>query len=105
MITVTLNGRPISAEKGTRISDLIGTESGIETPCGGKGRCGKCRVQASGILSPVSDAEEQFLSEEERKNGIRLACCCTAEGDCCIRTFREGKAYVLEVISYSNTTS
>ena len=39
--------------EGTKLSDVIGLTN-LDTPCGGKGRCGKCRVLAKGKLSPVS---------------------------------------------------
>ena len=43
-------------------------------PCGGQGRCGKCRVTARGDLSPVTAQERQLLSPRELDNGVRLAC-------------------------------
>jgi len=57
----------------------------IESLCGGKTTCGKCKVRldrnplekdGSGVLrlSPLSDEEERFIKEEERKAGFRLAC-------------------------------
>ena len=54
-------------------------------PCGGHGRCGKCRVIASGRLSPPSAEERGRLSEEERAQGVRLACQCTVLGDAEVR--------------------
>ena len=45
----------------------------VDMPCGGKGVCGKCRVQASGALSPLGD--------KEREAGSRLACQTVLLGD------------------------
>ncbi len=47
----------------------------IDSPCGGKGTCGKCVVivQAENLGQP-SEAEENFFTEDELKNGYRLAC-------------------------------
>ncbi|MEI6876789.1 MAG: 2Fe-2S iron-sulfur cluster-binding protein, partial [Spirochaetota bacterium] len=45
-----------------------------ESPCGGKGRCGKCRVRAAGDLSPPDDQEMALLSSAEFDEGWRLAC-------------------------------
>lgn len=42
--------------------------------CGGKGRCGKCRVQILEGSVPVTPEDEKFFSREELKNGWRLAC-------------------------------
>lgn len=52
-----------------------------EMPCGGTGRCGKCRVKVSGALSEPSDQERALLSADEIEKGIRLACCTWATGD------------------------
>jgi uncharacterized 2Fe-2S/4Fe-4S cluster protein (DUF4445 family) len=57
----------------------------IESLCGGKFSCGKCKVRVdrsplekggSGELrlSPLSDEEVGFIKEEEREAGFRLAC-------------------------------
>lgn len=51
-------------------------------PCGGQGRCGKCRVTASGALSAPSPVELTHLTPEELARGVRLACCTRLEGDC-----------------------
>ena len=51
-------------------------------PCAGHGRCGKCRVTASGALSAPSPAERAHLTPEELARGVRLACCARVEGDC-----------------------
>lgn len=42
--------------------------------CGGKGRCGKCKVYASGALSPLTPEELSLLTQEEVQAGCRLAC-------------------------------
>ncbi|MBF1001275.1 MAG: DUF4445 domain-containing protein, partial [Lachnospiraceae bacterium] len=47
----------------------------IDNACNGKGSCGKCRVRIlSGSLQEESDSEKRLLSEQERADGIRLAC-------------------------------
>jgi uncharacterized 2Fe-2S/4Fe-4S cluster protein (DUF4445 family) len=57
----------------------------LESVCGGKHTCGKCRVRVqdrvvektdfSGTrLSPFTPEEEKFISPEERKAGTRLGC-------------------------------
>lgn len=64
---------------GRRLSELI---PDMHMPCAGHGRCGKCRVRAAGVLSPLSPSEMSQLSEDEIAEGVRLACCTTIEGDC-----------------------
>lgn len=47
----------------------------ITALCGGDGWCGKCRVQRmSGELSPMTDVEEEVLTDNDKRNGYRLAC-------------------------------
>ena len=43
-------------------------------PCGGQGRCGKCRVLAHGDLSPAAPEELAQLPPRELARGMRLAC-------------------------------
>lgn len=48
---------------------------GLAAVCGGKGTCGRCRVQAlSGRVSPPTPAELEFLDTDELAAGYRLAC-------------------------------
>ncbi len=54
----------------------------LAAACGGRGSCGKCRVQvqeAVGAAAPVSTADRRFLSAEELRSGVRLACTLPAD--------------------------
>jgi uncharacterized 2Fe-2S/4Fe-4S cluster protein (DUF4445 family) len=46
----------------------------INTPCGGKGICGKCKVLVKKGITTAGPIEEELLLEEETKKGFRLAC-------------------------------
>jgi uncharacterized 2Fe-2S/4Fe-4S cluster protein (DUF4445 family) len=46
----------------------------IETPCGGKGTCGKCRVVVQDGCSEPTEDERGQLSAQELSSGLRLAC-------------------------------
>ena len=81
-IKVTLNGKIIPAVVGLTLSEITKGEK----PCGGHGRCGKCKVIATGVLSEPSAAELTLLSEDEQAAHVRLACMTRAMGDCEIRT-------------------
>jgi uncharacterized 2Fe-2S/4Fe-4S cluster protein (DUF4445 family) len=59
-------------------------ESGvyIDSVCGGKGTCGKCRVRVlDGDANPLTDTECEVLQAEERMHGYRLACMTSITGD------------------------
>lgn len=42
--------------------------------CRGNGTCGKCKIKVISGSLPVTEADRRILSEEELKQGIRLAC-------------------------------
>ena len=84
---VTLNGVEISVEQGTLLSDVVG----MEKPCGGHGRCGKCKVIAHGTLSALTENEKKHLTPEEIENGVRLACVTSALGACEIYTLEQSE--------------
>ena len=48
----------------------------LRAECGGRGRCGKCRVTVSapGAFSPPSEEERRLLGREAGDRGLRLAC-------------------------------
>jgi uncharacterized 2Fe-2S/4Fe-4S cluster protein (DUF4445 family) len=70
------DAKTINAEEGITIaeaSDLAGIT--MDSPCGGKGTCGKCKIIVTvGEPQPPTDAEKDFFSEVELKEGYRLAC-------------------------------
>ena len=74
----------LTAEEGDVLLDVM-REGGvrIESLCGGKGICGKCRViHESGDIRVFSDAPQKFLSQEELDEGYQLACTTRLLGDC-----------------------
>ncbi len=86
-ILITVNGQPREVNYDDRISDIL---SG-DLPCGGNGRCGKCKVYAKGELSPPSNSEKELLSDVEISEGIRLACSARVRGECEIKAIEHTK--------------
>lgn len=66
----------ITALEAIRLSGIA-----FHAPCGGNGTCGKCKAKITGSISLMDQREEKFLSEDEKKKGIRLACMCKLLGD------------------------
>lgn len=64
-LRVVLNGevRELKGLREATLSELM-QEAGFAapTPCGGNGRCGKCRVRAAGELSPAPDETGSCLA-------------------------------------------
>lgn len=75
----------VEAAPGTLLSDVLNLHhQAIEMPCGGQGRCKKCRVRAEGGLSPATPAEVQALGQTALDQGFRLACCTKLQGDAAV---------------------
>ncbi len=53
----------------------------LNTPCGGAGTCGKCKIQVITHMSEPSEADTLSFSATELKEGWRLACQTVIQGD------------------------
>lgn len=77
------------------LSESLAREDVAFSLCGGKGICGKCRIRfVSGVPLPTN-AERQFLSAEELRQGIRLACLTKPVKDCEIEVLFDQETSVL----------
>lgn len=53
----------------------------IPSACGGRGSCGLCKCKVKSGAGEVLPTELPWLSEEERKDNVRLSCQLKAKGD------------------------
>lgn len=53
----------------------------FDFPCGGRGKCGKCRIKIVEGAAPPTAAEKEHLEVGEIEEGIRLACLTVVERD------------------------
>jgi uncharacterized 2Fe-2S/4Fe-4S cluster protein (DUF4445 family) len=76
-------GRRGEIEEGRTILEISRELNvGIESTCGGKQSCGKCRVKVlGGEFSPFTEEEAKFIGESEKVMGFRLACSARVLGD------------------------
>ncbi len=74
-VTFQPEGREVLVLEGTAIVEAAG-QAGItlNTPCGGQGTCGKCRVIVHGDAPAPCVAGKKHLQADEISRGIRLAC-------------------------------
>lgn len=81
-VCLTVNGtQEYWVEPGQRLDHILSQVLPLyDLPCGGKGKCGKCRITAQGQLSPLQPAERQWLSPAEIRLGVRLSCQCILLG-------------------------
>lgn len=69
------DGRTVDAEEGLTLLEAA-RSAGIHlnSPCGGTGVCGNCKVQITAGDVPVTAVERKHLREKELDQGLRLAC-------------------------------
>ena len=74
-VTFQPSGRSVYVLPGTLLLEAAGRAGVVlQTPCGGRGTCGKCRVRIADGPCPPSATAEQVLSAEQAQQGYRLAC-------------------------------
>ena len=97
MISVKILGknRTIMSRPNIKLLDiLIKNNEFVESPCGGRGNCGRCKIKhISGELPPITEDEKRFLSDEEISNGIRLACLIRPKSDIIIDIMEQEQNY------------
>lgn len=74
--------------QGTEGDSLLDTliQNGVyfSAACGGKGKCGKCKVQMLHGATPVTEMDKSFFDTKELSLGWRLACRSFPREDCSI---------------------
>ncbi len=93
------DGKSVFVLKGASLVEAAG-KAGIilETPCGGKGVCGKCRVRvAKGEVECTPACREQ-LSEDEIAQGYRLACQTHVHSDAVIEVPAETRYFEQKIL-------
>ncbi|NLF99563.1 MAG: DUF4445 domain-containing protein [Lentisphaerae bacterium] len=73
-VTFFPSGRTVHVDPGTTVlKAAVEADELFETPCGGHGTCGKCRVRLRAGQAPAAGSEAR-LSRAELDAGWRLAC-------------------------------
>ena len=74
-VTFQPTGQSVFVLPGTLLLEAAGRAGVVlQTPCGGRGTCGKCQIRVlDGRCSP-SAADKHILSAEQVQQGYRLAC-------------------------------
>lgn len=74
-VTFQPSGRSVYVLSGTLILEAAGRAGVVlQTPCGGKGTCGKCKVRVVNGECEPSAAAQDALSPAQINDGYRLAC-------------------------------
>ncbi len=54
----------------------------IDSTCGGRGTCGKCKVRMLEGANAITEADRKYLSASELAEGWRLSCRASIHGEC-----------------------
>ena len=97
-VTFEPEGRNVFVLRGTKLIEAAG-QAGIilNTPCGGEGTCGKCRVEVRGASPDATEADRRHLSAQEISDGCRLACQLAVDGDMVV-TIPESARFYEQVV-------
>ena len=68
---IVINGKNYPVTTGAPLKEPL-EKAGFLFPCGGTGRCGKCRIVCPD-LAPT-DLDRRFLTDRQIAEGVRLAC-------------------------------
>ena len=65
----------VTVPAGVKVDEAIQAQgTDLSMPCGGKGRCGKCRVRVVAGKLAVTPADRNVFSDSQLREGWRLAC-------------------------------
>lgn len=82
MATLRVAGQAVAVADGTPLHmALNGNGFHVETPCGARGTCRKCRVKLGGAVPPPAPADREHLTAAELELGFRLSCQHTCAGE------------------------
>lgn len=85
---------------GTTLVEAAG-QAGIilNTPCGGRGTCGKCVVQVKGSVPEPKSVERERFDRAQLDHGFRLACQLEVEGDMVVSVPEETRFFEQVVLT------
>jgi uncharacterized 2Fe-2S/4Fe-4S cluster protein (DUF4445 family) len=101
--TVKIVFKPLKQEAvvevGTSLLDAaLKAGVSIASDCGGKGKCGKCKVVVQKGVSSLSPQEREYLTPDEIRQNIRLACQANVKSSAIVSllVMPSGKEHILE---------
>lgn len=106
MIRIRLEplGKTLELPPGSPLQDVL-FACGVEFPCGGRGRCRKCRVRVLAGELPPTEEERRILSASEIAAGWRLACRARAWTDVTIEAGQWEAVVLADETSFPYTPS
>lgn len=95
------SGKTIRAASGTTVLHAARAAGVmIESPCGGAGTCGKCKVRLdAGSLAHVKQWHARKLTAEDQAQGYVLACAAEIAGDITVEILGQPENRTLKILS------
>ncbi|MFH0965864.1 MAG: ASKHA domain-containing protein [Planctomycetota bacterium] len=98
-VIIEPDGTRLKVEPGTTILAAVSSAGiALNTPCGGNGTCGNCRVRVIEGRAAPTDAECELLSERELADGFRLACRARVETDLVLSIPQKTRAFDQKIL-------
>jgi uncharacterized 2Fe-2S/4Fe-4S cluster protein (DUF4445 family) len=99
-VVIEPGGTEVFVPAGTLLSKALAASGmAVETPCGGMGTCGKCRVVVTGVVGEPDQAERLRISESDLEQGVRLACRTTIVGEMTVTIPESSRSLVQKILS------
>jgi len=84
----------ILVSKGENLYEELAKKGFIDSaPCGGRGKCGKCKIEIIENATPSTESDVEHLTPKEIERGFRLACKIIVSEDLSIRVFDNTKDF------------
>ena len=85
--------------RGTSVQDAARRVGiALNSPCGGNGTCGNCRVTLSAGDAPETQPERENIPQEERAQGVRLSCQACPESNAVVTIPKSTHAFEQKVL-------
>jgi uncharacterized 2Fe-2S/4Fe-4S cluster protein (DUF4445 family) len=96
------DNKTVKVERGTTVLDTAtSSDIYIDSICGGRGKCGKCKVLIEGN---VQSDETDLLTAEEKAGGYFLACLARVAGNLKVTVPKESRVESHQILMKSVTT-
>jgi uncharacterized 2Fe-2S/4Fe-4S cluster protein (DUF4445 family) len=106
-ITVTGRGETVlfwCSETENLLEAMLRQDIYISAVCGGRGTCGKCKIQLLQGELTITEFDQKTFTQEELRDGYRLSCKAYPVSDCTIRVASRDEAD-FEVVAENVKTS
>jgi len=100
-VTFRPANRTVRVKTGTTVLEAaVLADIFLAADCGGRGRCGKCRVLFTEGASAVTEQEKRLLSAADIEQGVRLACRARLTKDGAVEIPPESEGALPQVLAF-----